>query len=147
MYLNLQEVEKKVKNMFSKMEESVEEKYRVKNDLFFIESIPNYLPGTYVYVDEKGYHMDFVGDRGGIVAEEIYTEINDLLFQLCWDRASSISIEFAAKNKESGKDWRRIMFKKILELLKILSDNYYEQGKEKINIILSENPYNDSLLG
>lgn len=148
MYLNLQEIEKKMKEMFFLIDKGVDEEYRVKNNsLFFQQSNENYLPGTYVYVDEKGYHIDYVGDRGGIVDKKIYTAIEDLFFQLCWEKVTSISIEFASKNREAGKDWRRIIFKKRLELLKILNNNYYEKGKEIINSILSENPYNDTLLG
>lgn len=148
MYLNIQEIEKKIKELFSLIDKEVEKEYRVEdNSLFFQQSNENYLSGTYVYVDEKGYHLDYVGDRGSIVDRKIYTAIEDLFFQLCWEKVSSISINFASKNREAGKDWRRIMFKKRLELLKMLDDDYYEQGKEIINDILSENPYNDTLLG
>ena len=148
MYLNLQDIENKIKELLSTIERGVEKEDRVENDnLFFQQRNENYLPGTYVYVDEKGYHIDYVGDRGGIVDKKMYTVIEDMFFQLCWEKVSPISIKFASKNREKGKDWRRIMFNKRLELLKMTNNNYYEQGKEIINSILAENPYNDTLLG
>lgn len=148
MYIKLEEIKKEIDILFSIIDEGVEKEYRVEyNSLFFQQSNEKYLPGTYVYVDEKGYHIDYVGDRGGFVDEKIYTAIEDLYFQVCWEKVSSVSVKFASKNRETGKDWRRVMFEKRLELLKMLDINFYEKGKKMIGEILLENPYNDTLLG
>lgn len=148
MRVKLEQIKIKVEEYFSLIDQSIEDKYIEKNrNLFFCESNDNYLPGMYVYEDKKGYHIDHVGDRGSVVDKKIYESIEDLYFQLCWEKVTSISIKYASNNREQGKDWRRIMFKKRLELLKLININYYQRGMEIIDGILLENPYNDVLLG
>lgn len=149
MYLDIREIEKNVSELHSKINNGTEEEYRtqINGNLFFKESNANYLPGTYVYASEDGYHIDAVGDRGGIVCEKKFKDIEDVYFELCWDLVSSISINYASRNRVDGKDWRRIMFSKRLSLLENMGIQYYQRGKTVIDNILLENPYNDELLG
>ncbi len=58
-----------------------------------------------------------------------------------------MSIDYAAKNKIEGKDWRRIIFTKQLELLSNINEKYYQLGEKMLDEILENNPYNDELLG
>ena len=51
------------------------------------------------------------------------------------------------KVKQALYKLKKMLTEQEIELFKIISDNYYEQGKEIIDSILSENPYNDTLLG
>lgn len=115
--------------------------------LHFQEVSSNYESGVYIYSDEKGYHWASVGDRGGIDEEIILDDFNDIFFKQCWGLVSTLSTEFARNNRVKGKDWRRIMFSKRLELLSKVSMEYYEKGKDIIDEILEKNPYDDELLG
>lgn len=114
--------------------------------IHFFEGYENSEPGIYVFYDGICYHWVSVGDRGGI-DEKIDSEyIDDIIFKVVWGITSSISTEYARNNKVKGKDWRRTMFPKRLELLKQIDIDYYKKGEEIINNILKNNPYNDKLL-
>lgn len=143
------EMECDIKTLFKRINDSVKEEYRTNEleNLYFQESDDDYLPGTYVFSDKEGYHLDYVGDRGGIVEKNIIEDIDKLYFELCWELASTISTDYASKNREKGKDWRRVMFAKRLELLGSASDSFIPYGQKKIDEILSQSPYDDKLLG
>jgi len=143
------EIQKEINGYFSIINGKIDDAYQISglHDLFFKESNDNYLPGTYVFSDKEGYHLDMVGDRGGIVENKTFSNIEDLYFELCWQMVSEISTNYASKNRKEGEDWRRIMFSKRIELLNEISEKFALHGKKKIDDILSENPYDDELLG
>ena len=57
-----------------------------------------------------------------------------------------MSIAYAKEHMKSGEDWRRLMFRKQLELLKNLGEEYHMRGQKAIKNILQENPYDDTFL-
>jgi hypothetical protein len=149
MILSTMEIENEVLKLFSNINQSLEEEYKIDSNscIFFKKSNQDFPSGTYVYSNEQGYHIDAIGDRGGIVDEKLYNDLEEVFFRLCWDVISSISISYASKNRISGYDWRRIMFKKRLDILQTLGESFYQKGKIMIEEILKENPYDDELLG
>jgi len=146
---NTRQIENEIKKLFNNINNSVEEEYRIinTNNMFFEESDPAKEPGTYVYADSAGYHLDIIGDRGGIAEEKIIDNLEDLYFELCWTLVSSISTLYASKNRIKGRDWRRIMFAKRIELLENLNFDFGKKGKTLVDEILENAPYNDELLG
>ena len=48
-------------------------------------------------------------------------------------------------NREKGKDWRRILFAKQLEMLRIIGNRFYIKRSNEIQEILKSNPYNDNI--
>ena len=103
------------------------------------------MTGMYVFFDNDGYHLDTVGDRGGITQQKVMKNLDDLYFEMCWFFCSSISTQYARKNRIKGKDWRRIMFPKRIQLLNQANPNFALKGKMKIDEILENNPYDDAL--
>lgn len=111
----------------------------------FSATLGNHAPGDYVFADERGFHFVSIGDRGKLEGDTTYQNLDDILFAVYWLITFRLSVAFAKENIEAGKDWRRKMFPKHLELLKTLGDIYYLRGQAKIDQILAENPYNDEL--
>lgn len=146
---NTVQIENEIKKLFDNINNGVEEEYRIMDmsGIFFEESNPAKAPGTYVYADSVGYHLDIVGDRGGIVEERTINKLEDLYFELCWTLSSSISTLYASKNRVKGRDWRRIMFTKRVQLLENTNSDFVIKGKILIDEILKNAPYNDELLG
>lgn len=139
------QVENEIKKLFDDINNGIEEKYRMPGTetMFFEESSPTKAPGTYVYIDLVGAHLDAVGDRGGIVEERVIDNLEDLYFELCWILCSSISTAYAGENRIKGKDWRRIMFAKRIELLENTNPAFVKEGKKRIDKILENAPYDD----
>ena len=54
------------------------------------------------------------------------------------------AMQFSYKNHVKGRDSRRLMFSKQLELFSQCDSDLFERGKKEINKILSEYPYRDS---
>lgn len=146
---NTKQIEIEIRKLFNNINNGVEEEYRIMdmNSMFFEESNPAKAPGIYVYADSIGYHLDIVGDRGGIVEERTINNLEDLYFELCWTHSSSISTLYAGKNRIKGRDWRRIMFAKRIQLLEKINSDFAKRGKTLIDEILENAPYNDKLLG
>lgn len=146
---NTKQIENEITKLFNIINNGIEEEYRIidMNSIFFEESNPAKAPGTYVYADSMGYHLDIVGDRGGVVEEIIKKNVDDLYFELCWTLSSSISTLYAGKNRIKGKDWRRIMFAKRVQLLENINSDFAKKGKILIDEILENAPYDDKLLG
>lgn len=97
-------------------------------------------PGTYIFSDKKGYYISTIGDRGEKYSEQISKDLNEICFSIYWELATDIALSI--QYKEAG-DWRRNAFLKIIELLYSIGEKYEELGKQTINEILRNNPYND----
>ncbi|HEY1406076.1 MAG TPA: Imm63 family immunity protein [Spirochaetota bacterium] len=147
MRLLTEEIEEEAEKLYVKINESVDEEYRIDchGYYFFKKSDPSYPSVTYVYSDKDGYHMDTVGDRGGIEGANTYEDIEDIYFLICWHLAYAISSRYAVKNSVKGKDSRRVMFPKRLEILQKVNPKYYQKGKEVIEDTLRESPYDDEI--
>lgn len=112
--------------------------------IFFEENVPNVsINGLYLFADNAGYHYVSIDERGN----ESH-KITDDIFEVCYwvynSQTSLMSIKFAEKNpSDSRVDHRRLMFKKQLELLGLISENYKKRGEIDIDEILKEAPYDD----
>lgn len=113
--------------------------------IYFSEQLGNHAPGDYFFVNDKGFHCVSIDDRGNIEPEVTYHNAEDLLFVLYWGITADLAIEYARLNQMPGKDWRRIMFAKRLDLLQALGEPYYSKGKHAIDEVLANSPYNDAL--
>lgn len=54
-----------------------------------------------------------------------------------------IAMEYAMNNREKGKDFRRALFKKELEIYSIFGEQFEKRKKNELDEILKRNPYND----
>lgn len=115
------------------------------NKMYFCYGNGDYEPGTYIYEKNGIYHYIGVGDRGGIDNEIKTSNINDILYKIYSTITFNEAVKFAMTNREKDKDWRRILFKKQLELLRCIGEIYYEKRNKEIETILSTSPYKDNI--
>lgn len=54
-----------------------------------------------------------------------------------------IAMEYAMNNREKGKDFRRALFKKELEIYSLFGEQFEKRKKNELDEILKRNPYND----
>lgn len=104
-----------------------------------------YEPGNYVYEDNGLYHYVGVGDRGGIEISKESKNVDEVLYEIYRDITFKEATKYAMINREKGKDWRRILFAKQLEMLRIIGNRFYIKRSNEIQEILKSNPYNDNI--
>lgn len=100
-------------------------------------------PFSFVYTNGKAYHIIGVGDRGEYHKEDKIYSLYDLCFKIFWDISFRHSTPPNYIVKDFNGDWRRWSFKKRLEILSSIDKKYEELGKQFINEILHNNPYDD----
>ncbi|MDE7445007.1 MAG: hypothetical protein K2N15_04775, partial [Lachnospiraceae bacterium] len=115
------------------------------NNLHFSYGDGAYEPGTYIYEKNDVYHYVGVGDRGGVDDEIKTSNIEDILYKIYSTITFNEATKFAMVNREKNRDWRRILFKKQLELLRCIGEIYYQKRKEEIATILLTSPYKDNI--
>ena len=55
----------------------------------------------------------------------------------------NVAMDYAIKNQKNGKDFRRILFAKEIELYSEFGEDFRVRKAEEINKILEINPYVD----
>lgn len=125
------------------MDESIIES--TVNNIHFCYGDGGYEPGIYVYEKNGVYYYVGVGDRGGVNDEIKTLNIDDILYKIYSTITFNEAVKFAMMNREKDKDWRRVLFKRQLELLKSLGDMYYNRRSEEIETILLTSPYKDNI--
>lgn len=115
------------------------------NNVHFGYGDGSYEPGAYVYEKHGVYYYVGVGDRGGVDDEIETSNIEDILYKIYSTITFNEAVKFAMINREKDKDWRRILFKKQLELLRCIGEIYYKKRKEEIETILLTSPYKDNI--
>ena len=105
-----------------------------------------YEPGNYVYEDNGLYHYVGVGDRGDIEISKESKNVDEVLYEIYSDITFKEATKYAMINRKKGKDWRRILFAKQLEMLRIIGNRFYIKRSNAIQEILKSNPYNDNIV-
>lgn len=67
--------------------------------------------------------------------EVLWIILNEILFQ--------VALDYAIQNRIPGKDFRRKLFEKEIELFSKFGVNFGRRKDEEINEILKRRPYND----
>ena len=74
--------------------------------------------------------------------KELVTE-EDVLWYVLEVVLFNVAMDYAIKNRKKGEDFRRILFKKEIELYSRFGENFKMRKVEAINRILECNPYID----
>ena len=96
-----------------------------KFNIYFEKSAINKLPGKYVFSDSKGYHIDDVGDRGGIVNRKQYNNIDDLAYDVYKFMVWLCARDYLESHTFIGVDNKELMENYQLELMKKINTNFY----------------------
>ncbi len=98
----------------------------------------------HVEINENDYHY-VVTERGVENSRRTTKEPNEILYWMISDITFWMAVDFELKHRIEGRDFRRLMFAKQLELLQKAHLNWAEKRRKKIEAILTENPFVDKL--
>lgn len=109
----------------------------------FSEGTDDSLEGTYIFFKDNTFHVLFT-EKGKIRKHEVYNKIENVLWDVLEIVLFDVAMDYALKNREEGKDFRRPLFKKEIELYAKFGTKFKNKKIAEINKILMENPYNDN---
>lgn len=100
--------------------------------------------GETVYVDGEGYHY-VVMCRGNLDEHTVTKDLDDLLYIVFKSITFYLAIEYEVKHRQKGKDSRRIIFSKQIELMTQLNPKFKERIELELGEVLKKYPFDDSL--
>ncbi|MEL7569509.1 MAG: Imm63 family immunity protein [Eubacteriaceae bacterium] len=146
-YLSTKELETYITKGYNKLKEKAINYniFREINVVFNINPPAEDVWGdTYVYSDNGGYH--YIGiQRCKKVMHQITEDLFDIAYWIYRFPTFSMGFNFELKNRNNNQDTRRIAFKKALELLDLIGENFRKRDEIDIDEILKESPYDDEL--
>lgn len=99
--------------------------------------------GESIYVDDK-YHYIMM-ERGQVYKHYESEELEEILYPLFKNITFSLAQEYEFNHRRVNEDFRRLMWKKQLKLLRKINKNFAEERKKEIEEILTISPYNDDI--
>ena len=112
------------------------------NQINFCVGTDNSPEGTYVYTKNNCYHFLYT-EKGQIKEHKELDTLDDVLWNVLDIVIFEIAMDFAMKNRVSGKDFRRILFAKEIELYSKFGKKFLSKKKKEVDEILKKNPYID----
>lgn len=98
----------------------------------------------HIEIDENGYNY-VVSERGNEYERRQTKDIHILLYWIFKDIVFILASEYELNNRKPNEDSRRLLFAKLIELLKKLDSEFARWEKEEQEKILKEHPYDDDL--
>ena len=108
----------------------------------FKEGSDNSIQGTYIFCKNGKYHILFT-EKGKVREDKTTLEKEEVLWNVVEIFSFDIAMEYAMNNREKGKDFRRALFKKELEIYSLFGEKFERRKKIEFDEILKKNPYND----
>ncbi|MDQ0362148.1 Imm63 family immunity protein [Breznakia pachnodae] len=98
--------------------------------------------GVSIYVDNSMYH--YVNMSQGNMRKHIESNnLDDIMYEVFKSATSVLAQKYELEHRDEESDFRRIMWKKQLTLLKEINPNFVERRKKEIDDILAISPYRD----
>ena len=110
--------------------------------LFFGEGTDNSMGGTYIFNKNNEYHILYT-EKGKVRSDILTDDKREVLWHAVQIISIDIIMNYAMCNREKGKDFRRALFAKEIEIFSLFGEDFEKRKKEEINTILKNNPYND----
>ncbi|MEQ1322420.1 Imm63 family immunity protein [Acinetobacter soli] len=101
---------------------------------------PNGVP--YIQINNNEY-LYIVEERGMELERRRTANIDVLLYWIMSDVIFFLATQYELENRIENFDNRRLIFKKEVELFKVLKKDWANITEVRINKILEESPYND----
>ena len=111
-------------------------------EYLILDSEPRGDGKPHLEIDCQGYH--FVSSERGEEFERLVTkDLDELLYWVFNSIIFQIAVTHEYKNRVENQDFRKDVFKKQLELFKIIDIRFYTNRKEEIAKALESNTYRD----
>jgi hypothetical protein len=98
----------------------------------------------HIEVDARGYHYAVV-ERGQEISRITTSDLDELLFHVFAHVTFELASQYELKHRVKHQDFRRLMFRRQIELLTVLSPTWAEIESQSHERILRQHPYTDSL--
>lgn len=112
-------------------------------DINFLEGNDNSPEGIYVFARNDKYVFLFT-EKGKIRDIKEMSNETEVLWNVLNSVLNDLAMEYAISNKQTGKDFRRILFSKEIELFSLFGDDLKKRKIKEIDNVLLKNPYNDA---
>lgn len=96
----------------------------------------------HIEVDSCGYHYVIV-ERGEELKRVSTQDLDELLFRVFADVTFNLAVDYELKHRIEGQDFRRIIFRRQVDLLSILSKAWADREDRAHEQILPEHPFDD----
>src|SRR5258707_252458 len=98
-------------------------------------------------------HIEFIGgefhyvvtERGSEHERRKTSDAEELLFWLVSDLTWEMAVEWEVRHRIQGEDFRRQLFRKDIQLMSSVSEDWARRKKEKYKKILREYPFDDGM--
>lgn len=130
---------------FNEIQEKIYEYGSIINapkDVLKIYPSPQSDGTPYIQINNNEY-LYIVEERGMELERRRTANIDVLLYWIMSDVIFFLASQYELENRAEGFDSRRLMFKKEVELFKVLKKDWANITEMRINRILEEAPYND----
>lgn len=118
-------------------------KINAPRNLLMVHDRP--LPDGAPYIEINNDSIFVVSsERGFELFRELAPSVDEVIYIIIERAISRMALDYEINNRVEGQDFRRIYFKKKIELMSLINDNWAERVLEDVNKILSESPYADS---
>lgn len=105
--------------------------------------------------DDGAAHVEYNGEAYHYVSTErgcenerrIASDEDEILYWLLSDIVFDLSCAFEVKHRVKGLSFRRLLFAKELELMRLLNPEWEARKRSEINAILAKAPYDDVVEG
>jgi hypothetical protein len=111
---------------------------------FPYQSQPAHDGSPHVEVTGDLYHY-VVTERGTEFERRSTPDADELLYWLLQGVTFSLACDFELKHRVAGRDFRRLLFAKQLELLRGLSPDWERKRASEIERVLQQHPFDDSI--
>ena len=111
-------------------------------DINFKEGNENGLEGTYIFNQNNEYHILYT-EKGKVKEDSVTFEKEEVLWRIVEIISFDTAMKYAIENKEEGKDFRRALFKKEIEIYSLFGEKFEKKKRIEIEEILKKSPYND----
>lgn len=126
--MNTKKFERKIKVQINKIFPELDLK-----QINFSEGTDNSPEGTYVFFKDDKFHV-ISTEKGKIRAHEKYNTIDDVLWEVLEIVLFDMAMGYALKNREQGKDFRRYLFNKEIELFAKFGAEFKKKNSMKLII-------------
>lgn len=111
--------------------------------LYFRVGGENSSEGLYIFSKNKKYHIINTNEKGVVGRHVVCDEISEALWFALDYIAWKIAFQYAQEESKEGKDFRRALFAKEIEIYSKFGEEFKRRKIEVIEKIIGENPYSD----
>lgn len=98
------------------------------------------------YITFENNEYNYIhSERGYEFSRKTTRSIDELLYWIMSSRAYRDAFQYELENRVKGRDGRRIVFPKFIELMSAMNPSWESEARDEITNILTDAPYNDSL--